>query len=637
MLKQFTWNVFYLVFLGLLTVNSFAYQDAIDVPKVDVDAFGKIIVLDEGRQKPLDTYARTKLLQFSGKSTVRIGGEKWTALEWFARLFFTPNLTKEDEVFRVANVEVLEAMKLDLEEARRYSYTQLGPGLEKLTEIAVNAQQIPVKEQSAVDAEIIRLFTNITTYINLAASFQFAIPVPVFAVQDSVLARELNLPYNQKLSYVDLRQKANTFQEIFQKIKVKEPDTWSVREQESIRLTQKMYQWAQFYKNIPFFLFPLSNEGTEMWRGSWDVLGNVVWAQKWHKEIEILNQLAKAYLNGDQNNFDRQSQAFVQGIVSNPQGNIEISSGDLEVLYNKGDFFYRAELLYGLSCLLFLFVFIKRSRLLYRIGIVSIGIALLLHTVGMLLRIIIMERPPVTNLYETFVFVGWFCVILGLCVEWLQRKSLGALVAAFSGVSLLLISGKYVKEGDTLGMLVAVLDSNFWLSTHVITISMGYAGTCAAGVAGHVYAVMYFFKRTKKKALKEVFKATYGLAAFGLLLSFIGTILGGIWADQSWGRFWGWDPKENGALLIVLWVAILFHARLGGMIRDFGFAVGSAFGIAVVMFAWFGVNLLGVGLHSYGFTSGVFERLMAYYAFQVVFIVVVLCLYWYKGKITHQS
>jgi cytochrome c biogenesis factor len=110
----------------------------------------------------------------------------------------------------------------------------------------------------------------------------------------------------------------------------------------------------------------------------------------------------------------------------------------------------------------------------------------------------------------------------------------------------------------------------------------------------------------------------YGVTCFATLFSFVGTILGGIWADQSWGRFWGWDPKENGALLIVLWNAIILHARWGGFVRERGLAVMSVFGNVVVSLSWFGVNMLGVGLHSYGFMDQAFGTLMIFITMQLV-------------------
>ena len=113
---------------------------------------------------------------------------------------------------------------------------------------------------------------------------------------------------------------------------------------------------------------------------------------------------------------------------------------------------------------------------------------------------------------------------------------------------------------------------------------------------------------------------TYGIICFALLFSFVGTVLGGIWADQSWGRFWGWDPKENGALLIVLWNAVILHARWGDYIRERGLMACAIFGNIITSLSWFGVNMLGIGLHSYGFMDQAFWALAWFIASQVVLI-----------------
>ena len=187
-----------------------------------------------------------------------------------------------------------------------------------------------------------------------------------------------------------------------------------------------------------------------------------------------------------------------------------------------------------------------------------------------------------------------------------------------------------------------MLDTNFWLSTHVTIITTGYMACCVAGLIGHVYMVQAILQQNggrggrggrvavDDKRLAHTYRTMYGTLALGLTFSFVGTMLGGIWADQSWGRFWGWDPKENGALLIVLWCAILFHARMGKMIGPFGMAAGSALLIIVVMMAWFGINLLGVGLHSYGFIDGVLLGLLAYSAAQACAVAALAG--WYRHR-----
>ena len=112
---------------------------------------------------------------------------------------------------------------------------------------------------------------------------------------------------------------------------------------------------------------------------------------------------------------------------------------------------------------------------------------------------------------------------------------------------------------------------------------------------------------------REVARMVYGTLCFALVFSVVGTILGGVWANESWGRFWGWDPKENGALMIVLSQLAILHGRMGGYLKAFGIAVATILQGVVVAFSWWGVNLLGVGLHSYGFTDGIWRALLAFY------------------------
>src|SRR4029077_7919439 len=142
--------------------------------------------------------------------------------------------------------------------------------------------------------------------------------------------------------------------------------------------------------------------------------------------------------------------------------------------------------------------------------------------------------------------------------------------------------------------LRAVLDTNFWLATHVTIINFGYAATLVAGLLGVLFVVMGVFTRNLDRNLfQSLSQLIYGSVCFATLLSFTGTVLGGLWADYSWGRFWGWYPKENGALLIVLWNALILHARWGGMAKQRGVAVLAIFGNIVVAWSWFGVNMLG--------------------------------------------
>jgi ABC-type transport system involved in cytochrome c biogenesis permease subunit len=167
-------------------------------------------------------------------------------------------------------------------------------------------------------------------------------------------------------------------------------------------------------------------------------------------------------------------------------------------------------------------------------------------------------------------------------------------------------------------MMRAVLDSNFWLATHVVTITVGYSATFLAGFLAIVHILRGLLTRTLDRATADALaRMIYGIVCFATFFSLVGTVLGGIWADQSWGRFWGWDPKENGALLIVLWNAIILHAHGGGFVHHRGLAVLAICGNIVTAWSWFGVNMLGVGLHSYGFMGAAFWWLIIFVASQV--------------------
>jgi ABC-type transport system involved in cytochrome c biogenesis permease subunit len=239
----------------------------------------------------------------------------------------------------------------------------------------------------------------------------------------------------------------------------------------------------------------------------------------------------------------------------------------------------------------------------------------------------------VMNLYSTAVFIGWTCVLTGLVLEWLFPVGIGVLVASVGGAVTTLISHHLAAGGDTLEVLQAVLDTNFWLATHVTCINLGYGATFVAGILGVVYILRGVLTPSLDKVTAKALTAMlYGVVCFATLLSFTGTVLGGIWADQSWGRFWGWDPKENGALLIVIWNALILHARWGGMVKPRGMAVLSVVGNMVTGWSWFGTNQLQVGLHTYGFSNTLAVGLVVGWAFHLgVLVMGLLPLRWWAS------
>ena len=250
-------------------------------------------------------------------------------------------------------------------------------------------------------------------------------------------------------------------------------------------------------------------------------------------------------------------------------------------------------------------------------------VALVIHTIGLMARIWISGRPPVTNLYSSAIFIGWIAVILFLVIERITKVSVGNVLACIVGFITLLLAYNLGTQDDTFKVMQAVLDTQFWLATHVVCITVGYGTTFVAGMLAFAYIIGAVFIPAFNGAIRKVFSnLIYGTICFSLLFSFVGTVLGGLWADDSWGRFWGWDPKENGALIIVIWNALVLHARWGAMIKERGLAVLAIFGNVVTAWSWFGPNQLGFGLHSYGFTEGVLYMLGGWVLLNLVLMAV---------------
>ena len=296
---------------------------------------------------------------------------------------------------------------------------------------------------------------------------------------------------------------------------------------------------------------------------------------------------------------------------------------DAEARYNSAQPFYTAMILYVLAFLIAVISWLVWPDELGRAAFWLLGIAWVLATAGLLARMWLEGRPPVTNLYSSALFVGWIAVGFCLALEYIYRNAIGSVAGGLVGFATLLIGYYLSLGGDTLEMMRAVLDSNFWLATHVVTVTAGYGATFLAGFLAIIYIFRGVFTKSLDKATADALsRMIYGIVCFAALFSLVGTILGGIWADQSWGRFWGWDPKENGALMIVIWNAIYLHARWGGLAKQRGLAVLAVFGNVITAWSWFGVNMLGVGLHSYGFMDSAFPWLLAFAGSQLLCIAI---------------
>ena len=278
--------------------------------------------------------------------------------------------------------------------------------------------------------------------------------------------------------------------------------------------------------------------------------------------------------------------------------------------------------LYTLSFLFFLVAAVTKQRPLQLSAYGAFALGLCLHTYGFALRCYIAGRPPVTNMYESVIWVTWGCALFALLLRRFYRSdAIAASAAVFSAVGLVLADNLPNVLDPGIHPLEPVLRSNFWLTIHVLTITLSYAAFALALCLGNVVLGCYFGGKSIVERARPLTLYMYRATQIGVVLLAAGTILGGVWADYSWGRFWGWDPKEVWALIALLLYLAVLHGRFTGWLKGFGFVTATVVSFLGVLMAWYGVNfVLGVGLHSYGFGTGGLEYVLGYLAVQLGFV-----------------
>jgi len=340
----------------------------------------------------------------------------------------------------------------------------------------------------------------------------------------------------------------------------------------------------------------------------------------------LVSALVVAYREGDMAGVQTTASALGSRLAELAPA-IYPARGDLarEVHYNRAKPFRAAWLLYLCGFLAFLASLPLASRVLARSGLGLVVAGFFAQAYGMALRVMISGRPPVTNMYESVVWVAFGAVLFALVFEAIYRVRIFAACASALAVICLILADNVPILDGSISPLVPVLRDNMWLTVHVLTITLGYAAFTLAMGIGHMNLGLYFFRPGEVSLFKTLSLFLYRALQVGTLFLAVGTLLGGVWASYSWGRFWGWDPKETWALIATLGYLAILHGRFAGWIRDFGMAVGSLLGYLLVLMAWYGVNfVLGTGLHSYGFGSGGYWYVGGFVTFEVLVITAAL-------------
>jgi cytochrome c-type biogenesis protein CcsB len=378
-------------------------------------------------------------------------------------------------------------------------------------------------------------------------------------------------------------------------------------QQEALSVSDRLTLLAHVMDGSALLIVPAATSQTDPWV---DPSG---WS-KYYAEAQFapiqgqLQMVVNSYVQGDGFNFSRAANQIRGNLRAlSPSIYPEDQQLRLEYFYNHFEAFYRAIWCYGIALVILIAAHLrKRGRAFQNIGVAVALLGLAFQAAGIVMRCMIAGRPPVTNMYESIIWVSFAVSFFGMIFFTLYRAPVYLLAAlAVTLIALLLVHQMPIAMPSSIDPLVPVLRDNFWLTVHVLTITLSYAAFALAMGFGHILLWRYARDPTAARADAPMHFWLYRVLQLGVLLLAAGTILGGVWANYSWGRFWGWDPKETWALIALLCYILALHGRLAGWWTQFGLAVASVVCFLAVLMAWYGVNfVLGKGLHSYGFGIG---------------------------------
>ncbi|QTN33564.1 cytochrome c biogenesis protein CcsA [Akkermansiaceae bacterium] len=561
----------------------------------DLEGFATLPVVSNGRIQPLDSLARNRLLSIQGKQRVPGENPPPSPAGWLAELAFTPQQADKRPIFPIHHDEVLGQFELKQEDGKSFSFLQLVP---RLGEMSGEVSRIATKDpqiRSPYEKAMMQLWKSLGSYQQL----KFSIAHP----ESAGLESDLTL----------LVEKAREAKGEEQKRARGEPFAAALTDAAGARM-KVLSEWST--QTEVFTKPPAMGKLASEWRKLPDAAVDAIGQEELDPSTLAFARMGDAWRKGDPAAFNTALSGYSEWLATHRPD--DLGKAHAETVFNRLAPFYTCMAVYTLAFLCALLSWLGAGHALRTAAFRVLLVGLAIHTAGLIVRMLLEGRPPVTNLYSSAIFIGWGAIALSVLLELFYKNAIGTAVAAITGFSTLIIAHHLSLSGDTLEMMRAVLDTNFWLATHVVIITLGYSATFLAGIIGISYILIRPFWNIPESVATQLRGMAYGVICFATLASFVGTVLGGIWADQSWGRFWGWDPKENGALLIVIWNAMILHARWGGMIRERGLMVMAVFGNIVTSWSWFGTNMLGIGLHSYGFTDAAFLWLSAFIGSQLL-------------------
>jgi len=597
--------------LGLTVVLALAAMPAL-AQELDYAALGQLPILEDGRVKPLDTFARNLRTKLAGQAQV----QGITATHWLAATLFDPADASQMPTFKVGNAHLRAALNLPERADKTYALSELAMGMAATADQAAEIIKKDPKTLSRDENDLIKLHEHVLAYNQLLQGLSLVLPLPAPAPSSLALSDPTYLQAQRFEPELLAQVRAFLTPEL-----IDNPERLTADQQQQAAFLAALQQLRQGGEhNQMLRVIPLNWQQSADWLAPWQVVISGKSSPITQDLITKWQAAASAYRAKDAAAWRSALSALHTATLAAQNDATLPARLQLEVLFNQLHLFDVAALTFVLAALLCLPGLRQglRQRLPARCSWLVLALGSMALTAALTCRVLILQRPPVGTLYESMLFVGLIVAFTALMAT--RRTQLPALIAggALLPTALLLLAPFVQQDGETLTMLSAVLNTNFWLTIHVLCITAGYGACLATAVLAYYMLATHGTRHDQSARLPLLHK----LSLVALLLTAVGTLLGGVWADQSWGRFWGWDPKENGALIIVLWLIWIHHSRLAGQIKPLTFIAGMAALAIVVAQAWFGVNLLSTGLHSYGFIEGIAAALFGFTALNLLAIAI---------------
>jgi hypothetical protein len=489
----------------------------------DVAAFGRLPALLNGRILPYDSVARNALLSMSGRSTVRLeGGHSISATQWLLETMAKPNLAGQRKVFRLQHPDLQGLLGADKQGLLYYSFDDLTNQIESLDAQAIKLQDAESRQgeeaektRTPFQRDLMHLCDSISLYNRLRCDLgppdtdDFQTELHIFAQTRSAAADAM-----MKAGATNSADAAN------------------------LRL---MAEFDQRYARVAAFAYartvpPLPGQPRNAWTSVGASLTN---AGDIHPAVTLLAAISSAYRQDKPGDFNK-AVAEYSGWLKENHLDVEVKKAGQEFFFNQIEPFYKSMVIYIAAVILGCVFWINLSEPVRRTGFALLALAFVIHTVGLGFRMYLEGRPPVTNLYSSAIFIGWGAVALGMILERIFKGGIGLVASGLIGFVTLIIAHHLALSGDTMEVMRAVLNTNLWLATHVVVITIGYASMFVAGLLAAIYIVRGFFTRTlSPETARALSRMVYGIVCFATLTSFTGTI---------WGEFGPTNPgADSGA------------------------------------------------------------------------------------------